>query len=271
MTNLALIISTKEASYEFARSYENIITIQGTALLCTAFYQSTRSQLSLFHAMVVLHLLTMLGVGLVPRVGPAGRGRVYAWFNTATMACASCTFIAFNVYVWITAPTFGSQPQCNDKVVYVLFGLSIPALSPVFRYVIIGVLTLVPGMYLVSLLFCAPCVLLAMCCCCPEDLDGQCCSCSKPEPGDVAINDSHINWKRLGSESVAYTAFYVFATVSLEQTISRNSVSSDEAKWTFSQILPLFLLLGPAVDFANAMVAAIDNFLRRDRPPSLVR
>lgn len=261
MANIARIVSTKEASFEFARSYESLITIQGTALLCTAFYQATHAQLSLFHAMVVLHLLTMMGVGLVSRVGPAGRGWVYTGFNAVIIACASCTFIAFNVYVWLNAPTFGSQPGCNDKVVYVLFGVSIPATSPVFRYIIIGALTLLPGMFLVWLVVCAPCFLLATCCCCPGGTDRGNWRCCEPVAEEAPSGDGRVNWKRLGFQTVAHVAFYVFATVSLEETIRRNNVSSDEAEWSFSQILPLFLLLGPAVDFANAMVAAVDSLL----------
>ncbi|OCK83472.1 hypothetical protein K432DRAFT_390377 [Lepidopterella palustris CBS 459.81] len=39
----------------------------------------------------------------------------------------------FVIYVFATAAHFGSQPECNAEVKYVVFGIDVPATNPVFR------------------------------------------------------------------------------------------------------------------------------------------
>jgi hypothetical protein len=55
---------------------------------------------------------------------------------------------------------------------------------------------------------------------------------------------------------LSYTGFSIYSIVSLEQIISRNWVSEEENEWTFGQLLALFLLLGPALNFVDAMAEA---------------
>lgn len=54
-------------------------------------------------------------------------------------------FIAFNAYIWTTAKRFGSKPEYNTETVYVVFGISILATSAVFRWIIVGTLSLMVG------------------------------------------------------------------------------------------------------------------------------
>jgi len=44
------------------------------------------------------------------------------------------TFTSLTIYVAATAPTFGSQPECNHTVKYVFFFHTVLAISPWLRY-----------------------------------------------------------------------------------------------------------------------------------------
>src|SRR5262249_36947873 len=150
---------------EFTRSYKNSLSIQGMALLCTAWYETRHSQLTLFHAIVVLHLLALLGINLASRISLKDNSPwVQLWVNIFLIIVAVCGFIAFNVSVWVTAPSFGSQPECNSSTVYVVFGVSITATNTVFRYIILATLAIIPALFAIVLLLGLPCWAMACCC-----------------------------------------------------------------------------------------------------------
>lgn len=108
----------------------------------------------------ILHLLTFVGVS----VGPSG---YYAWtsvrvgIHTVFTILASATHLIFAFYVWANAPTFGSQPECNDQVKYVLFFFTVRATVPWLRVVwlcllaaICAVAILVPFIILCCYIMC---------------------------------------------------------------------------------------------------------------------
>ncbi|KAL1841774.1 hypothetical protein VTJ49DRAFT_6612 [Mycothermus thermophilus] len=256
---IAKLLSTREASAEFERSYKSALSVQGLALLCTAWYQSTQNKLTLFHAIIVLHLLSLLGVNLASRISSRGKPMVRFWLNAFIVLCAAACFLSFNIYVWVRAPDFGSQPECNDTVVYVLFGQSIKATNYVFRYFMLAALAAPPGVFILGFIIAVPCWIKIR-----GDL--------RKEGIDVPFraafwvsyeNDDgsqRVNWTQEITQVMAYTGFSIYAIVSLEQIINRNHVNEEENEWTFGQIIALFLLLGPTVDFMNAVT---DNFGRR--------
>jgi hypothetical protein len=223
------------------------------ALLCTSWYQATHNQLTLFHAIVVIHLLALLGVNMASRISSKGVNKVRYFMNSFLVLCAMGTFIGFNVFVWVHAPDFGSQRECNDSVVYVLFGQSIQATNKVFRYIILATLAAPPAGFIIFLLIGAPCW-VASCCFYRRhfrDFDSQ--------PTSMTVKDdaSSISEGKRAHEFIrvlVYIAFSIYAIVSLEQMIKRNLVSEEETEWSFGQIIALFLLLGPTVDFMNAVV-----------------
>lgn len=51
---------------------------------------------------------------------------------------------AFAIYVWVTAPTFGYQPECNPETRLVFFGASLPALGSgrILNLIIWGIFSL---------------------------------------------------------------------------------------------------------------------------------
>lgn len=127
---------------DFRRSLDSALQLQGLALLCTAIYQTFRNQLTLFHVICVLHLLSLLGIGLTARgkYGRTGAKRRIALWTLKIMIAGA--FVAFLGYAWVTAPRFGSQPECNATTVYVIFFVSVDATSPVFRYLIMVLMIL---------------------------------------------------------------------------------------------------------------------------------
>lgn len=59
--------------------------------------------------------------------------------------------------------------------------------------------------------------------------------------------------------------FNIYAMVSLEQTISRNSIGDGEREWTFGQILSIFMLVGVANESVNFVLAYLDRQEREAR------
>lgn len=121
-----------------------------------------------------MHLLSLLGFGLVAqrkyepdtRTGAATfADRNALWrlaFAAATRVLVAGAFVALTAYIWVTAPTFGSQPECNATTVYVAFGLSIRATNDVFRYVILGLMVAMAVSWVISLVIG---FVIAKCCC----------------------------------------------------------------------------------------------------------
>jgi hypothetical protein len=118
---------------DFERSTTSALSLQGLALLCTALVQTSQNQLTLFHAIVVLHLLALLGINLASRGRYRGNELARSLVDIALAALAAAAFVAFNVLVWANAPTFGLQPECNDSTIYVIFGVSVRDTGDVLR------------------------------------------------------------------------------------------------------------------------------------------
>jgi len=253
------LTSTKNYE-EFVQSLNSAMQIQGLALLVTAIYQTTKRQLTLFHAICVLHLLSLLGFGLVAqrRYG----GGVARWLVLAAMRLLiAAGFIAFTAYIWMTAPTFGSQPECNKSTIYVIFGVSIHATENVFRFVALSLLIILAVSWVFSMLIFA---LIAYCCC---GVSLRSFLGSKERHSDlqvlrslakrIKISDPKHRWKVASGQVVdllIHTGINAYMVVTLEQTINRNRVSMEERAWTFGQVLAIAMLLGVVVEVINIIL-----------------
>lgn len=247
----------KSNAESFGRSVTSAMSIQGLALLSTAIYQTAHARLTLFHAVVVLHLLALLGITLATRGKYAGNESARSIIDTVGMLLSFAAFISFNVYMWIKAPTFGSQPECNSGVVYVIFGVSIQATNDVFRYIILATFAIVPGIFMIFFILLTPCLIAAWCCWGRnEGWESR-----QPRRGSYDGESAADENRRIHEsiQIVAYVAFAIYAIVSLEQMISRNRVSEEERYWTFGQVLSLFLLLGVANEAISAVIASINK------------
>jgi hypothetical protein len=285
---LLRVFAPGEDPKEFSRGVSSALGIQGLALLCTAIYQTFKGDLTLFHAICVLHLLALLGTDLVNKGRYAGFGPRRLYFFAALQVLILGAFTAFNIYVWVTAPHFGSQPECNASTVYVVFGVSITAISPVFRYIVLAILAATVAWY--ALIF--TCILPCLCgyhrykkrkFTSGNTIEGQ--------------KQGWMNWfvevnfpvdqnimppppKKLHGQElrkytfnrVVYCSFCVYLIVSLEQTVQRNRLNPEEKGWTFGQVIAIFLLLGVANELVNVLLARWDrNKAESSREQALVR
>ncbi|KAJ5794106.1 hypothetical protein N7457_000705 [Penicillium paradoxum] len=271
---LLRVFTPGEDQEEFSRGVSSALGMQGLALLCTAIYQTVRGDLTLFHAICVVHLLSILGTDLVSKGRYAGLGPWRLYFFAIIQVLALAAFLAFNVYLWVTAPNFGSQPQCNKDTIYVVFGVSIKATSPVFRYIILGTMGLIVATFALTFTCMLPCL-------CGFFAYRR----RNPGIGNRIEGQSRgwINWfvevnppvyqnrheppemlhgpalLRYTLNKVAYCAFCIYLIVSLEQTISRNNLDPEEKGWTFGQVIAIFLLLGVANELLNVLLASWDR------------
>jgi hypothetical protein len=215
--------------------------LQGLSLLCTAIYETVSGQLTLFHAICTVHLLALLGISIVSKGAYKGLGPIRQAAHILITVITSVALIAFNGVVWATAPTFGSQTECNAYTYYVIFGVSIQAIGPVFRWLILA------G-FIIGLLGYGPWLVVSWFM--HQRRAGA--------DGDTDEDLDRPNGREV-MDMLAAVAFSIYAIVSLEQMIQRNPVNASEDVWTFGQIMAMFLLLGVANEVLNLILAHLDR------------
>ncbi|KIL56991.1 hypothetical protein M378DRAFT_88472 [Amanita muscaria Koide BX008] len=104
--------------------------ISGLALLITAIVQTAQQNLSLYHAIFIIHILFFTGV----LVAPTGnyKGNIRSHLRRAIVAFimtygSVLLFTGYAFYIWAKAPTFGKNSECNDQIMYVFFFASVSA------------------------------------------------------------------------------------------------------------------------------------------------
>ncbi|KAJ5489254.1 hypothetical protein N7539_004144 [Penicillium diatomitis] len=282
------VFSPGEDEEEFSRGVSSALGMQGMALLCTAIYQTFRKELTLFHAICVVHLLALLGLDLASKGRYSGFGPWRLWVFVCVQVVSLAAFIAFNVYLWVTAPTFGSQPSCNPDTVYVVFGVSIRAVSPIFRYIILGTLGALAGGFILTFTCMLPCVCGAWVYkrrhpnssisfqaqgtrgCGKWFIPGPSARSETRGPRPSRDRDAGSGQRMSGQallnftlNKAAYCGLCIYLIVSLEQTIQRNNLDPQERGWTFGQVIAIFLLLGVANELLNVLLANWDRKIGR--------
>lgn len=240
---------------------DSTLSLQGLALLFTAVTQAFLNKLTLFHAICVIHLLALLGINLPRQVQYKNVGllRMYVWLGVKF--CATAIFTAFATYIWYTARTFGVQPECNADIIYVVFGISIPAISAALRWVMVGTLLLTIFWTLVG-------ALIMVCFYAFFSWQAR----RHPNGWETFRYSEERPTTRDGETKVELwigmviaVGFNIYAMVSLEQTISRNNIGVGEQEWTFGQILSMFMLVGVANECVNFVLAYLDRLERERR------
>jgi len=156
--------------------------------------------------------------------------------------------LVYLIYVFATAPTFGDHAECNDRTVYVLFGVDISATSPVLRWMLVGALSI--------LLLILICWLLMVTCICIDALFGR------EMRGVFAGRGGHegSNAKRQSPyQLVSYLVGTIYLAVMLELMIRRNALAPGLDEWTFGQILAMAMLIGPLIELASLLLGKVDG------------
>ncbi|KAH9175723.1 hypothetical protein EDB89DRAFT_1903552 [Lactarius sanguifluus] len=107
------------------------LRVTGFGLLIAVIIQTFQNRLDLYHAIFMLHIMYFLGV--------------FKWTLTHIRLGAISqimtlrAFFAWSIYVRANAVTFGSAPECNEKIKYILSYHSISATAPwVWKFWVIG-------------------------------------------------------------------------------------------------------------------------------------
>ncbi|KAH8838911.1 hypothetical protein MCOR02_002346 [Pyricularia oryzae] len=279
-----ILVCERTNSEDFSRSTVAALSLQGLSLLCTAVVQTFQGQLTLFHAVVVLHLLALLGINLASRGRYRGSKLARHAVDAVIVAAAVVIFVAFNVYVWVHAPSLGPQPECNASTVYVVFGVRVHATDPVFRYIALATLAVGPGAFAVLMCLGIPSLGVALCygACQRRAGDrrggdvhrhrngisclGGHCSVTWTDPNSGAASEMDAEEDDHVSEFlrvVAYLAFSIYAIVSLEKMINANNVSAEESEWTFGQVIAIFLLAGTLYELLSVVISSYDSKQRQ--------
>jgi hypothetical protein len=114
------------------RPIEASLGITGLALLLTAIVNAAQTSIDLFHAFCIFHLVGLAGISIRPRSFSVAMSRRQK-LSVALFYFGYFAFLVFMIYIAVHAPEFGSDPECNSKVVFILFGVNIPATSLAFR------------------------------------------------------------------------------------------------------------------------------------------
>ncbi|KAH6627167.1 hypothetical protein B0J18DRAFT_426659 [Chaetomium sp. MPI-SDFR-AT-0129] len=236
-------------SAELSTAIESSLGVTGLAIFLTTVIITARRSFDLFHALCVFHLLGIVGLAARP-VGRYRAGVVRRVVFMAFYVLVTIGSLIYLIYVFATAPTFGERAECNDSLVYVIFGVDIPATSPVLRWLFVGALA--------TLLFGLGCCLLIVACLGIDalfgrDLHGFFGERNEHEPHEV------IKKRPAVYQLVCYLAGTIYLAVMLELIIRRNPLGPGLDQWTFGQVLATTMLIGPFIELASLLLGKVDG------------
>ncbi len=136
----------------------SVIYVLGLAI--TAFIRTIQNQLDLYHAILVMHIVSSINTGISTHIFGMlcvhstiilktlieGIGhRKLLWsklnFRMKIFICIQTFFsliaIVWSLYVWIRGSNFGPQPSCNHLVKYVFFFADVRATATWLRVLMI--------------------------------------------------------------------------------------------------------------------------------------
>ncbi|KZP12447.1 hypothetical protein FIBSPDRAFT_936920 [Athelia psychrophila] len=216
------------------------LTLTTFSLLISALIEATKSNLSLYNAMLVSYLCTLHVIASGSLLIMLAVFRVSSRANTIRMGLAailqSIGSAAFGFYIWHGAKTFGSQPECNADTKLIFFGKSESATQH-GRQIAIVCLVWILGTSLITSLagFLR------------KKIDGP------PTWENIPIPPRRIIGSLLGV--VFFLVFWLYIVITVELTIQRNPVIHGPAEFGFGQVFPLISISIPLY----AMLSGILN------------
>ncbi|KAI0248953.1 hypothetical protein BJV78DRAFT_1156176 [Lactifluus subvellereus] len=106
--------------------------VTGFSLLITAIMQTLQNRLDLYHAIFVSYIVYYLAL-IVYFSGVFRWTLTHIRLGAFIQIMTVLVYLAWSVYIAVHARTFGSSPQCNSRVQYILFDHPISATTPWWR------------------------------------------------------------------------------------------------------------------------------------------
>jgi hypothetical protein len=230
--------------------YENAVFL-GLGLVITAVIQTIQGQLDLYHAIFVMQIIFSLDFVYAYGMRRFSRSRnaLRAVILVSIQMFSTAVFTIWLLYVWAQNSRFGSQPDCNHVVKYVLFFASVHATATWLR-----------AFFIVGIVFAACSLLLGF---------GTVIVSLKTRPSEEQCSGAS-NEKVDDTEKSIYKHFLtlpvgsaIYGVTTLELIVQRNrpNVGSGESAWGFGQIVSLILILQCVVD-------SVVTICRWCRPPT---
>ncbi|KAK0714483.1 hypothetical protein B0H67DRAFT_213942 [Lasiosphaeris hirsuta] len=238
---------------------EKTLGITGLAVLITTFVYAGKHELDLFHALIVFHLVGLVGFSISAAVKDTDDMKFkehVSYLTLRTLYYGSMLgYFIFMIFVFARAPTFGPDPKCNPDVQYVIFGVDVSATNTVLR----GLFLAVFGLVLVSLFFSATGMLTGESM--QKSFGGIIAAMSvAPTRGrDPTANEiAQALGEAARRKDVGKKGFYmlgdlfgrVYIVAMLEVYLSRNSTDTAGNDWGFGQIFAMLMLIAPIIDLA---------------------
>ncbi|KAF8330677.1 hypothetical protein F5887DRAFT_1178591 [Amanita rubescens] len=207
--------------------------ISGVALLITAIVETVKGQLSLYHAIFIIHMLYFTGVMVAPSGGYKGTMSTLTIRAVVTIGLTyGCImlFTGYAFYIWAKAPTFGRFSECNDEIKYIFFFHPVRATAIWLRKLWMAILG-------ISLAFLVVFPVMGLCC--------SMCGCywtiQRTNRGPVTITD--VISAYISQLAKPLTVVYGVVMLELYEKLNKHLLSSGEQQWTFGQIMALVQII----------------------------
>jgi hypothetical protein len=187
------------------------------------------------------------------------------WVSTGLYYAVTCGFLASAIYLFAKPPTYGSQPECNDKVIMVVFGVDIRATNVVFRWILVASLSCLLAGVVVS------CIAIAFVFFFHREVGVA--NSSSHTNGDVDLDLDARSTRSPTSERprkgypyhlIGRLGGCVDIIAMLELIMKRNNVAYEERVWTFGQMLATMMLVGPVVEIMSLVLGRVGLDRRMD-------
>ncbi|KAF8333511.1 uncharacterized protein EI90DRAFT_3052239 [Cantharellus anzutake] len=129
-------------SFELRSALLASATLNAFSLLLIGIIKTASKELSLYHAIFIIHNICVLAVAtnfVSGRSTQSHFARVGLYWISTWIALAA--FLGWSIYVLTETPNFGSQPECNGSIVYVVWFRNVSPTHWV-RWVVISFMSL---------------------------------------------------------------------------------------------------------------------------------
>ncbi|KAN0139876.1 hypothetical protein V8E53_002538 [Lactarius tabidus] len=223
--------------------------IAGLCLLVTAIQQTVKSELSLFHAIFIQHILFFLGIGVAP-VGKYNWTRSRIAMGVVVQFLLIIAFTIWSVYVWARVEHLGPQFYLNVEMKYVLMFANVNATKHWLRY-----------LWIIVLVACALVLMTIF------GINGFALFVMRHDEEVEETRESEREWYFYISYSQIIAAIY--STVMLELTVQRNSTQHKgkvevDNSWAFGQTLAVVMIFANL----NEVIHFLIDYIARRRKRS---